>query len=100
MKFTFKRYPRPSGLAIVAHRDSYEIKLKGKKVGRIGAGGSAGFMVLKEKEKGIDDGNPNCPWMWIFFETGGSCEDAMKWANDNVGQITSQYKLYEIKKNE
>jgi hypothetical protein len=82
VKFTFKKHPRETGLASVAHfwQDS-DIKLKGKKVGVVSRESHFGnddpkwrvriaVKVTAENRAKISgsEGDVKCGWKWIMFK--------------------------------
>jgi hypothetical protein len=67
MKFTFKKHPRPTGLARVGARDWVDIKLKGKVVGLI-VEDSAHTYNVRFMVMGGPENNSNVNWRWVFFK--------------------------------
>lgn len=94
---TFKKGPRPTGLAAVAYPyATTEIKLGGKVIGiisptRVAVGGnwSVGLRVKKTE----DDGNPNCAWRWAWFKARPTEEAARKFLLDNWEALAAKYEI-------
>lgn len=85
-KFTFKKDPKPTGLAGVDHRPGTDIKYKGKKVGRIEApqwhSNDQQFRVRFTCLKTPEDleAEPNCKWKWrASRKVHNSEEEARDW---------------------
>jgi len=99
MKVTFKKDKPETGLRSVGHTQGYDVKLKKKVFGRISAPTrlSRGYTIMFaiEKDEYNNDGNKNCPWMWIRhaekFQDG---ESAKTWFQFNIDRIYGQYKLH------
>jgi hypothetical protein len=91
MKFTFKTNNHQWSDTTVT------IKYNKNMVGTLNyceGGVRAGFMVYKTNS--IDDGNKNCPWMWVTLRYGADTFDQMKiWLNENIDSIRNTYSLHE-----
>jgi hypothetical protein len=99
-KFTFKKYPRATGLAGVAEagREYYDIKLKGIYVGIFGKNHSnekfdIRFQIIKKDI--MEDGNPNCEWKWITLKyKTSSSQEAKDFLIKFSEEIQKKFNLY------
>lgn len=95
-RLTFKKTPRPTGLASVAYTDSTEIKCNGKVVGMMYApslyskqkGWALQFAIMKTEP----DGNPNCDWKWVIMTHRPDNEaDARAWVIKRWEALLGKY---------
>lgn len=101
-KFTFKT-EKPTGRYRSFFSETYHIKLNKIEIGLISLKEKhtdgpfkIRLMAIKNEKLGMDDGNPNCKWMWIVikreFET---IDDAKIYLNENFDKLTSSIDFYQ-----
>ena len=97
-KVTFKKDARETGLRAVGYYRGYDIKIKKKTFGRITTPNvirrefTWEIMYAIEKEDIMQDGNPNCSWMWKRAESKfDSAEMAKQWIQDNIYSILDKF---------
>lgn len=96
--FTFKKEPLDTRAAAsrLASKQT-TIKRKGKDCGTIVDHGKNGWGVDLQiiKDEDHNDGNPNCPWMWLSINRRFEAEsDARQWLQANGKRITRAYTLW------
>lgn len=97
MKFTFKNEKLSPYSSYLKHTI---IKLNRKKCGSIwekhisSTENEAEIRLMIVKNDKINDGNPNCSWMWITLKYKfSSTDEAKQYLQDNIGVITQKYTL-------
>jgi hypothetical protein len=100
-KVTFKKDKRPTGLASVGWKPTWDLKLNKRRFGCIWSpdhrmedrnGYSLGIMAMKTET--VTDSNPNCPWKWIHFKARWKTEqEAKDWIQANIVEIQTKYTL-------
>ena len=91
--FTFKTN-WPTGRYRSFSNPTHEIKLKRKMVGLIDADPPHQIRLMVMKDDIMEDGNPNCEWMWIVLSQKFSCvNDAKDYLRMTYEAITTQLKL-------
>lgn len=102
MKVTFKLHPKATGLAAVGYsKRGADIKIKGKKVGRINPPSwtseyyTIQFSVVKDDI--MEDGNSNCIWRNITLNAKfNDLENAQKFIIENIHLIVKKYTLHAV----
>lgn len=98
---TFKKHPKATGLAAISDRPQIDIKFRNKRVGIIHQptafrgmnNWQIGFMIVKADL--MEDGNPNCPWRWLFVKNDATDEEsARSWVKRNFESFTKRYNLW------
>jgi hypothetical protein len=68
-------------------------------VGEIESGSPFRIRLRIVKDANHDDGNPNCPWMWITLaKDNSSVDDAKVWLELAASKILSKYNLHHMEK--
>lgn len=100
-KLTFKKEPRNTGLAGVGYPyPDVQIKYGGKRIGDICAANwqrkTWDARLAVEKTVELDDGNPNCAWVWVNIGKYHSEQEARKAVSDRWTELVSKYKLHAL----
>lgn len=78
-KVSFKKHPKPTGLARIGCGFYTDIRLNGKKCGTISGGfprnPNINIQICLVKNEKFDDGNPNCSWAWLYLKNDCKTED-------------------------
>ena len=97
MKFTFKNEKLSPYSSYLKHTT---IKLNRKECGSIweknisSTENEAEIRLMIVKNDKINDGNPNCSWMWITLKNKfASTDEAKQFLHDNIDKITQKYTL-------
>ena len=91
--FTFKKHPRPTGLASISYRPGFDIKIKRKKVGyceALGVGSSPWTIRFAVK-----DSEEFCGWRWIRLKHQPTCEEeARTFLKERYKAVIHMYDLH------
>lgn len=100
-KFTFKKDPKPTGLAAIGHTPGVDIKYKGKVVGRIEAPQWSSkdrlyrvrFTCLKTEDQLAE--KPNCKWQWRTSRKAHESEQAARdWLKSiNADELVEAWRI-------
>lgn len=95
-KFTFKREPRETGLAAIAHpHANVQVKLDKKVVGYIAGPNRFSSNKGWQLNLMVEDEKSSCGWVWIRMARQDETEEeARAWAQRQAANIVAKYKLY------
>jgi len=93
-KFTFKTV-KPTGRYKSFFQPNIIIKLDKKEVGCIFFEKAFKIRLMVFKKDIMEDGNPNCPWMWITLrKKSETLQEAKDFLNSNIVQILGKYDIF------
>ena len=98
MKFSFKNYPRPTGLASVGAKKSCKIRIgrTNKVCGHISEVSWDNYCIRFMVKRSPDKKDP-CPFRWIQLKhIESTMESAKEWVHKNSEIIQSGYNLHTI----
>lgn len=99
-KVTFKKQPKPKGLAAAGYSErSIDCMINRKTFGTIAAptwqDSENKWSVSATIVKPAPDNNPNCEWKWIRFKLKhDTAEAAKEWLQNNIDLIRTKYTLW------
>lgn len=97
MKFTFKT-TKPTGKYRSFQNSQHDIKLNGGVCGSIQDENPHIVRFMKIKNNVLEDGNPNCVWMWVRIKKDfSSIKEAKEWVIENSEQLQKQINLFILK---
>ena len=93
MRFTFKT-KKSVGRYGSFYPDNHYVKFKKQVIGMIEDKQPHRIRLKVIKNEELDDGNPNCEWMWITLKKeSDSVAEAKEFLNNNIEAIMTKYKL-------
>lgn len=93
MKLTFKS-KKPTGKWKSFNRTTHYVKLDKKQIGQINDK-TFKIMLMVTKKDIMEDGNPNCSWMWITLKKESkSLEEAQTFLTEHIEEISTKHNLH------
>lgn len=95
-KVTFKTHKEKGKWGWI-HEPTHHVKLNGKEIGTIDNNQPYKIRLMKMKDDPMEDGNPNCKWMWISLKKqSASLQEAKDFITEKIEEILSKYNIYQL----